>query len=56
LKKWKNVFNQALNVLGFHNVRQMDIHMIELLVPEHSLVEVEIAVGKSKSYKSPGTD
>jgi hypothetical protein len=25
-------------------------------VPEPSLVEVEIAVGKLKSYKSPGTD
>jgi hypothetical protein len=34
----------------------MDIHMAETLVPEPSLVEVEIAVGKLKSYKSPGTD
>jgi hypothetical protein len=25
-------------------------------VPEPSLVEVEIAIGKLKSYKSPGTD
>jgi hypothetical protein len=25
-------------------------------VPEPSLVEVEITIGKSKSYKSPGTD
>jgi hypothetical protein len=25
-------------------------------VPEPSLVEVEIAVGRLKSYKSPGTD
>jgi hypothetical protein len=30
--------------------------MAEPLVPEPSLVEVEIAVGKLKSYKSPGTD
>jgi hypothetical protein len=34
----------------------MDIHTAEPLVPEHSLVEVEIAIGKLKSYKSPGTD
>jgi hypothetical protein len=34
----------------------MDIHMAEPLVPEPSLVEVEIAIGKLKSYKSPGTD
>jgi hypothetical protein len=34
----------------------MDIHMAELLVPEPSLVEVEIAIGKLKSHKSLGTD
>jgi hypothetical protein len=30
--------------------------MAESLVPEPSLVEEEIAVGKLKSYKSPGSD
>jgi hypothetical protein len=30
----------------------MDMHTAEPLVPEHSLVEVEIAIGKFKSYKS----
>jgi hypothetical protein len=30
--------------------------MAEPLVPEASLIEVEIAIGKLKSYKSPGTD
>jgi hypothetical protein len=30
--------------------------MAEPLVAEPSLVEVEIAIGKLKSYKSPGTD
>jgi hypothetical protein len=34
----------------------MDIHTAEPLVPEPSLVEVEIAIRKLKSYKSPGTD
>jgi hypothetical protein len=33
----------------------MDIHMVEPLVPEHSLVKVEIVV-KMKRYKSSGTD
>jgi hypothetical protein len=56
LNKWKNFFNQVLNVRGFHNVRQMDIQTAEPLVPEPNLVEVEIAIGKLKSYKSPGTD
>jgi hypothetical protein len=46
----------VLNVHGVHDVRQMDIHTVEPLVPEPSLVEVEIAIGKLKSYKSPGTD
>jgi hypothetical protein len=56
LNKWKNFFNQVLNVHGVLDVRQKDIHMAEPLVPEPSLVEVEIAIGKLKSYKSPGTD
>jgi hypothetical protein len=34
----------------------MDIHTAEPLVPEPSLIEAEIAIGKLKSYKSPGTD
>jgi hypothetical protein len=34
----------------------MDIHRAEPLVPKPSLVEVETAIGKLKSYKSPGTD
>jgi hypothetical protein len=34
----------------------MDIRTAEPLVPEPSLVEVEIAIGKLKSYKSSGTD
>jgi hypothetical protein len=55
LNRFKNVFNQVLNVHGFHNVRQDDIHTAEPLVPEHSLIKVEIAIGKLKNYKSPGT-
>jgi hypothetical protein len=46
----------VLNVHGVHNVRQKDIHTVEPLMPEPSLVKVEIATGKLKSYKSPGTD
>jgi hypothetical protein len=34
----------------------MDVHTAEPLVPEPSLVEVEIAIGKLKSYKSQGAD
>jgi hypothetical protein len=56
LNRWKDSFNQVLNVRGIHDVRQMDIHTAEPLVPEPSLVAVEIAIGKLKSYKSPSTD
>jgi hypothetical protein len=56
LIRWKHFFNQMLNVHGVHDVRQKDIHTAEPLVPEPSLVKVEIAIGKPKSYKSPGTD
>jgi hypothetical protein len=34
----------------------MDIHTAEPLMPEPSLVEVEIAIGKTKSYISTGRD
>jgi hypothetical protein len=46
----------VLNVHGVHDVGQLDIHTAEPLVPESSFVEVEIAIGKLKQYKSPGTD
>jgi hypothetical protein len=56
LNRWKNFLNQVLNVHGVHDVRQMDIHTAEPLIPEPSLVEVEVAIEKFKSYKSPGAD
>jgi hypothetical protein len=56
LHRWKNFFNQVQNVHGVHDVMQMNIHMAELLLPGTSLVEVEIAIGQLKSYKSPSTD
>jgi hypothetical protein len=56
LNTWKNFFDQVLNIHGVHDVRQMDIRTAESLVPEPSPVEVEIALGKLKGYKSLGTD
>jgi hypothetical protein len=40
------VENLVLNIHGGHDDRQMDIHMAEPLVPECSLVEVKITIGK----------
>jgi hypothetical protein len=34
----------------------LDIYTAEPLVPEPSLVKVEIAIGRLKKYKSPATD
>jgi hypothetical protein len=56
LNRRKNFFNQVLNIHWVHDVRQMDIHTAEPLVPEPSFVEVEVTIGKLKRYKSPGTD
>jgi hypothetical protein len=45
-----------LNVHRTSDVRQIEIHIAEPLVPESSPIEVEIAVKKLKWYKSPGSD
>jgi hypothetical protein len=46
----------VLNVHGAGGVRQTEMHTVEPFVPEPSVSEVEIAIGRLKSYKSPGTD
>jgi hypothetical protein len=56
VNRWKIFFNQVLNVHGAHDVRQKDIHRAEPLMPVPNLVKVEIAIGKLKSCKSPGSD
>jgi len=41
---------------GVNDVRQTEIHTAEPLVPEPSALEVEMAIKKLKSHKSPGID
>jgi hypothetical protein len=53
---WKNFFNQVIKAHGVHDIRYIVIYTAEPLVPESRLVEVEIGIGKLKSYKSPGAD
>jgi hypothetical protein len=43
-------------IYGVHDVRQVNMHTDEPLVPETSLVEVKIALGNSERYKSLGPD
>ena len=38
------------------DVRQAEINTAEPLVPEPSVLEVELAIRKLKSHKSPGID
>jgi hypothetical protein len=56
LNRWKNYFSQLLNVHNISDVRQIEVHMAEPLVPRPSLLEVKIAIAKLKKYKSPSSD
>jgi hypothetical protein len=39
-----------------NDVRQIEVHAAESLVPSPSLLQVETAIAKLKKCKSPGTD
>jgi len=54
--RWRNHFSQLFSVHGSSNVRQAEIHTAEPLAPETSAFEVETAIEKLKSHKSPGID
>jgi hypothetical protein len=56
LNRWKNYFSLLLNVHRVSDVRQIEIHRAEPLVPDSSPFEVEIATAKLNRYKSPGND
>jgi hypothetical protein len=49
-------FSQLLNVHGVNEVRQAETQTAEPLVPEPSVIEVELAIEKLRSQKSPGID
>ena len=54
--RWRNYFSQLLNAYGVNDVRKTEIHTAEPLVFEPSASEVELAIEKLKSHKSPGID
>jgi hypothetical protein len=56
LNRWKNYFPQLLSVHNFNDVRQIEVHTAEPLVPGPSRLEVEIPIAKLERYKSPGSD
>jgi hypothetical protein len=55
LDRWKN-YSQLWNVHRASDVRQIEIHIAEPLVPDPSHLEVEIAIAKLNRYKSPSSD
>jgi len=56
LVRWRNYFSQLLNIHGVNDVRQAELHTAEPLVSEPSAFQVELAVEKLKSHKSPDID
>jgi len=56
LARWRNDFSQILNVHGVNDVRQTEIHTAKPPVPKPNASEVELAIEKLKSHKSPGID
>jgi hypothetical protein len=56
LIRWKNYFSQLLNIHRVSEVRQIEIHTAEPLVPDPSAFEDEIAIEKLKRYTSPGSN
>jgi hypothetical protein len=53
LNRWKNNFSQLLNVHNISDVRQIEVHTAEPLLPGSSRLEAEIAIAKLEKYKSP---
>jgi hypothetical protein len=48
LNRWKNYYSQLFNVHMTRDVRRIEIHTAEPLVPDPSPFEVEIAIEKLK--------
>jgi hypothetical protein len=56
LNRWKNYFSQLLYVHDVSDIRQIEVHTDEPLVPGPSYLEVEIVITKLKKYESPDSD
>jgi len=54
--RWRNYFSHLFNVHGVKDVGQAEIHTAEPPVPEPRASDVELAIDKLKSHKSPGID
>jgi hypothetical protein len=52
----EDLLPSIVNVRRGSDVRQIEIHTAESLVPQPNPFEVEIAIANLKKYKSPGSD
>jgi hypothetical protein len=52
LDRWKNYFSGLLNVHGFSNVSQIEIHAAGTSVSEPTSIEAETAIQMLKRHKS----
>jgi hypothetical protein len=52
----EELLSQLLNVHNVSDVRQIEGHAAEPVVPCPSRLEVEIAIAKLRKYKSQGSD
>jgi hypothetical protein len=50
LNRWKNYFSQLLKVHNVSDVRQIELHTVDPLVPGPSRIGVKIAIAKLKSW------
>jgi hypothetical protein len=56
INRCRNYFSQLLNVHTVSDVRQIELHTAEPLVPDPSGFVYEITIGKLKRHASPGSD
>jgi hypothetical protein len=56
VNRWKSYFSQLLDVHNVSDVRQIEIHTAEPLLPGPSHLEVDITIARLKKYKSQGSD
>ena len=52
----EEIFLPAVECTWVNDVRQIEIHTAELLVPEPNAFAFELAIEKLKSHKSRGSD
>jgi hypothetical protein len=56
LNRWKSNFSQLLNVHNVSDIKHIEIHTTEPVIPGLRHLEVEIADAKLRKYKSPGSN